>query len=223
MQASCDTRLQATATTVTCTWGANTTTGNLQVGAVTYGTSTNQISSISDGTNTFSQIDTCSDGSNGQSLTTFYKENATGGTTPTITVTFALGVSFRGLAVHEVSGVPTSATLDTHTCQLQSTPPTGTDNLTSGTTATPQSGDYEFAVTMDSGSNADTHNAGTGYTRDTNGSSANVDIATEHVAGGTTNAGTFSDPAGTPTSHLTAFATFKASGGGASPHIFWQD
>jgi len=210
-----DTRNQASAATVAATWSNNTITGNLICGAVTYSSGADEVGTIADSqSNSYTKLGSVSDTTNGQTLTFFYAYNITGGTTPTVTVTFNLhgsnSFTYRGIAIHEVSGCLTAAALEDSASQYQATPGTGANGVSS-TAKTLSAGDYVFSATMDSGTNASTHTAGTNFTRLTNGSSADVDLASEYLilAAGGSQAGTWTS--NTNTNHITCMMAFKAA------------
>lgn len=182
-----DARAQASATSIAVTL-PTTTTGDTLVGAVTFDGSTDLVSTIvySVGSTAMTELNFIADSVNGQSMVSFILKNITGGTTPTVTVNFSSSRAFRGVAVHGVSTADTTTQPDggagtgNKAKQWSTTPGTGTDANNAGTAITPTAdGCYFFSATMDSSANTATHTAGTSYTRDTNGSSADVDIASE--------------------------------------------
>ena len=127
-------------------------TGNLVCGVVTYG-SAGTLSNVKDnaGTpNTYTLGNTVTDATDSYKATAFYLSGITGNPT-IITATFAAGVTFRGIACDEYSGVATSSPLDIATQQDQ-TGITGTANaITSGLASTLSDGDLIYGATVTGG------------------------------------------------------------------------
>ncbi|MBI2023163.1 hypothetical protein HYT01_01190 [Candidatus Giovannonibacteria bacterium] len=225
-----DARNAAQATTIAVTFTSATVSGNAIVGAVTWGCAFADLTSVTDNKgNSYTLKTRAEDAGNTQSIQAFYAKNITGGATHTITANINGSCSFRAIAVHEVSGVDTTAPDDGSNQQFQSAPGTGTNALTSGSFTTSANGDYIFSATQDTSANTASHTAGTtiSYTRVTNGSSADVDFASEW--GTQTTAGSV---AGTWTSnenngHVTAAIGLKPAAG-AGPSLstnsisFWM-
>lgn len=206
-------------TSIQATFPSNTTTGNF-IYVWAYHNSGITINSISDGTNTYTPIETalwvCT-GFSGR-LSHWYAKNITGGTTPTITVTTAAASNFKRLHIMEFSGVDQTAPLDQHpnsgpdsgSCQYA--PGTATDAVTSQTATTTTNGQLILGGNV-SGILANT-TVGTGYTqvRYTGGTTTEYkvqasagNVAATYTYAADTNAGT-------------TIATFKAAAGsGATP------
>lgn len=180
--------------------------------------------SVSDGTNTYTQLGTTLvDVATGSSYALFECKNTAAGT---VTVTFTLtspGAAFRTMTIARYSGADTSVA-GIAASQGQSAPgttPNGTDKVTSGNlTPGSQPGTLVGFGYDDSGSS--TLSAGTGFT--TRGTMANQDAAfgtasrVEDIAITSTAAvaATFTITAGTD--NFTAFAVFfpDAAGGAAA-------
>ena len=134
-----------TGTTIAATFGSNTTTGNLVFVGCSWGT-TNVTPTCADSQgNTYALYDKVWDATNGQGAAIFVAPNITGGTTPTVTVTFGgSSVPDRSIEIWERSGHTTSTPVDQHTGQLNTSPGTGTDGATSGTASTTTNADDDI-------------------------------------------------------------------------------
>lgn len=215
VQTCADTEFTAD-TNVACTWGSNTTSGNVIACAVWWGDNTSTITSVSD-----SVHGALTDSGLGvqrlnsvHSMQMFYAENITGGTTPTITATFSgsLGVTTT-IGCHEVSGRATSGALDQKQWNTQNFAGTGTDFITSGSVTTTTDGQYIFGVTRSQFSSSAA--AGTNFTRRTGGTGQQV-IVTENLTDDQVSAGSIAATF-TPDDndgYITGIMTFKSSGGG---------
>lgn len=118
----------------------------------------------SDGVQTFTNIPELdvTDTTNVQRNFAFYKENSTSGN-KTVTCTFSFGVVARGICLIEVDGVLTSGALDMRAAQVQQTPGTGANGVTSGATAALNAApNIVLALSMCNGGSG-VPAAGTGY------------------------------------------------------------
>ncbi len=124
-------------TTVTVT-AATTSSGNCCVGHVSWaGSSVNDLSTVSDGTNSYTIIDRIQlSGASGIYLATFIKANITGVTTPTITATFGAVRSYRRISFSEFSGIATTGQPNGNAINTSSSFGTGANAVTSGTDTT---------------------------------------------------------------------------------------
>ena len=200
----------ASSTTQTCVL-ATTTTGNLIFIHVCQ--SGNAVpTTVSDGTNNATLIRSTYDATNDQSSHTYYKENATGKTTPTWTVTWASAVTYRRMQTSEHSGLAISGALDKETGQAQASPGTGADGVTSGAMATTTAANtYLIAAMQTSGTAAPgpTISLGTSYSGLV---ASNGVIATEtrNVTATGAYAGTFQISSNTGTvCHVAAFKLYS--------------
>lgn len=186
------------------------TTGNLLVVSVHFyaSNSSTDVSSISDGVNTYTQIDTHTETLGGAliRLTTYYAKNITGGSLTLTTTLSASNVNASRTVIAEVSGADAGAPLDVHTVQSQTNPGSGTDAITSGSVSTSTSGQYVYGATIPS--NNSTFSAGTGFTDVTHVALAAAEYQIQSAAGSI--AATFTESGGTLT-YFTAVATFKAA------------
>lgn len=83
--------------------------GNIVVGIVTWGSGTStDLTSVTDGTNTYTIVRRVADTTNGQSAAVFYAYNVAAGAT-TITANFGVTLTYTGISVMEFSGEDTSA------------------------------------------------------------------------------------------------------------------
>ena len=204
---------QASGTSITATFSGNTTTGNLIYVAVAYSGSTNPSSVTDSQSNTYTLIRTTHDATYDQSHTTYYAKNITGGTTPTVTVTWAASHDWEVLNVVEYSGLDTTAPLDKETGQGQTSIGTGTDAVTSGAMATTTSADCTLVTASQMpNSGGDALNAGTSFTIRA-AAEAFFKVSDRNVSSTGAYAGTWTSSAGTH-DFMTHVVAFKAAGGG---------
>lgn len=116
-------------TTVALTAGANIVAGDLVVVIVSIYGAGRTVSSITDGTNTYTKA-------TGSNISNFdveiwYKENATAVTSPTITATLSSSSSFRAIGACRVTGAKVASSLD-----IAGTPAGGTSTSASFATGT---------------------------------------------------------------------------------------
>lgn len=173
--------------------------GGTDTGAVT--------ASVSDGS-AFSAGDTKrrSTGDN-QSGWTFYRENVGAGS-HTITATFSGAIDFRRLRVGELSGLATSSSKDQAVGQVQASPGTGANGISSSATAaTTNANDFVIGSTQDADSanpGSGTLTAGTGYT--ISGTNVIMGIESKSVAATGAQTATFTQSvAGSRITHVIAF------------------
>lgn len=144
-----------------------------------------------------------------QAITLWYRENASAGAT-TVTATPTPQIGYLRLAIHEVSGILTSGSLDQFAGQTQVSVPTTNDAVTSGAVTTTQAEEYLAACTMLMTGQPTTVTAGTGFTqRTTTGTTTQLvsEDGGQTVIG--SRAGTFTI---TPSRNTeTVFATFKTT------------
>lgn len=151
----------STTTAVTLTT-ANITPGNKIVGLCFWNNNADDIVSIADNvsaSNVYTVVDTLS---NNDIQKTFYADIVVGGAA-TITVTTTGAHGFRGIVVHEVSGLLAGAP-DKHALVNQAAPGTGTDAVTSGAVVPTTNGQYIFGATHVNNVLVMTVTPGTGYT-----------------------------------------------------------
>jgi hypothetical protein len=154
-------------TTSTTVAISSTTSAGDGVGVwVKWGASTGTVSSVSDGTNTYTAVANtlCRNTDNGHSEQLFYCPNLPAGTR-TITATFSVTQTNRDIAYARFTGADTAAAAQTGAANFQVSPGpgTGTDAVTSGNmTPTSQPGAV-WGVSVNHIA-ASTINAGTGYT-----------------------------------------------------------
>jgi len=216
-----------TATTISATFASNVVAGNLIAVYVTYdGTGT--LNSVTDSLgNTYTIVQTLSDGTHVQKSATAYAKNIAGGAN-TVTATFASAICCRLIIAHEITGADTAAPLDGglgvgFSGQLQAAPGNGANAVTSGNMTTVTNGDYIFGATSDSsGLTSQTISAGTGETVRVNSSGAtgNATASEENIqatAGAVASTFTFNVTAGTS---LTMQMAFKPPPAGGTPGSF---
>ena len=156
------------ATTIVRAFTSNITAGNMIIGAVGYGDVSTTVSVADTLGNTYTVSTVNADGGNLQYQRTFYANSSTGGAN-TVTVTFGTSVAYRRLYISEYSGLATASPNDGGTGQLQTSPGTGTDAITSGNIVTTVDGDLIWGITQNTSEvdpGTGTLVAGTGYTQD---------------------------------------------------------
>lgn len=194
---------------------SNIGAGHLISCAVTWVTTTSTISTFRDGNSTnYAAGDTFTDGTAG-TMSLFSLANSSGGANPkTVTVTWGVDPGAGSLTCQEISGVAISSPIDVHAivATAQVSPGTGANAVTSPSVTPGQNGEYIYAATFDSSTNAITFTAGTtvAYTgTGTNGSWFYSEYFVQSTAAAL--AGTFT--VNITGGHLvTAIVTFKPSG-----------
>ena len=203
---------------VAATFGSNTTSGNLIEVWVGYGGSTDT-STVSDtDSNTYNNIGQHYDSTNGQSFDVYCAENITGGTTPTVTVTFNTSQPYNRILIREISGLATTSAYDVSAVQ-SANGTTATDNITSTAATTTNansylSGGYQNIAEASPGTGS--LSAGTNYTKDGNYGSDIIAVEHRNVTSTGSYAATFTK---TVAHRYTAWivAYKEAGGGGSSP------
>lgn len=123
------------------------------------------ISSLADGTNTYTLLDAIDDSSHSRRAA-HYEAHGVAPGTYTVTGTFSSSSNQRSLVIKEITGA-TNATADKHAGQLQATPTTTTDATTSGATATlAQQPALVSGFCQSTQYSSPTDSAGTGFTTD---------------------------------------------------------
>jgi hypothetical protein len=202
----------ATATTVAVTI-TGVTAGNHLVVHVGWQDSGSIGCTVSDGTSYSTGDSKRRDATQGQSGQVFYLENAGAGS-HTVTATFGAptAVGFRRIRVAEVSGLLTSSSIDKATGQSQTAAGTGTDSVTSGSTATTASAnEFLMGFTQDTSEldpGSGTLSAGTNYT--ISGSNIILGLEGRSVSATGAYAATFTQS--TNQDRITHIVTFKESG-----------
>lgn len=204
------------ATTIAVTL-TGVTAGNLLVAYAEMGEN-NTIVLSDDKGNTWANIDTVDsdDVFAPYKLRTAYAKNVNSGTT-VITATFGVSSDRRAIVVHEVSGCDTTAPLDQHTAQLQTSPGTGTDAISSGAITPSVDGCYLFGCSALPEWTSPIA-AGTGFTQRQTENDGKPCYCTEDKVQTTAAsiAATFTGVAGGTTKYLSAIVAFKPAGSGAS-------
>lgn len=158
------TRQTASATTTAATFTSNVTAGNLIAVMASWDGGIGVLSGITDSLgNTYTAVNNVSDGGNPNHYATWYAKNITGGAC-TVTVTYTSSRPITLLEVVEISGVDTTAPLDKSAIQLQATPGTGANAVTSGSVTTTTDGQFIFGCSIATGSFTQTYSVGTGFT-----------------------------------------------------------
>lgn len=207
------------ATTATAALSGNTATGNVIACYVWWKNITSTVVSVTDGTNTLIDSGLGSQALNGNHTgQMFYKENITGLTTPTFTVTMSTAPSEFSIAIVELSGRLSSGALDQKQWNTQNFTGTGTDFITSNTITTTTNGQAIVGMTHSEFSSINI-TAGTNYTLRTSG--ANKMFTETLTAGDQAAAGSI---AATFTNAdndgwITGIMTFKAAAGAGGTTI----
>jgi hypothetical protein len=197
------------------------TSRSMIIGAINYGSDVTV--SVAD---TLGNIYTVSalnpDTANGQYQRTFYANSPRSGAN-TVTVTFGgAGAPFRSLYISEYSGLAQTSPNDGGTGQIQLTPGTGTDAITSGNIVTTVDGDLIWGITdntSETSPGTGTLVAGTGYTQDAAVPSGGTIMRAEHKT--QTTAGSVATTFTTSVDHhmLTNILAFKVNPGSAAKVI----
>jgi hypothetical protein len=145
---------------LTATFGANTTAGNCVVGIVQWGATTNNLTQVNDGVNIYTILDTVLN-NDGSSASSFIGANIVGGTT-VINCTFSPATGNIVIITDEYSGGATAGQPDQHTGRFQARPGTGTDAISSGNVTTTVNGDLIYGGAFDISGSGTTFTAGTG-------------------------------------------------------------
>jgi len=226
-----------TQNTIAATFGSNTTSGNAIVACVSWdnaGSETISSIAISSGSASFTNIGTKFADFNQQNGQMAYALNITGGTTPTITVTFTDSQCCHQLGIMEISGLLTSGALDQTNRQEQASPGTGTDAVTSPSVTTTTNGQFIFGCMINSAGGTPTLTQGTNYSLgSTVGNDMLIEYRTQASAGSI--AATFTRSVnGRSQAHISTWiAAAAASDPGfspvfisqaafANPHNYWK-
>lgn len=153
----------AGATSITATFGISVTSGDCIVGVVLWGSTTNNLSGVTDSKgNTYTVLDTVTN-VDGQSASSFCLGNITNGPI-SVTANFSASDSNLVLICDEYSGgLASSNPVDVHHGQSQSRPGTGTNAVSSGAATTTQNGDLIYGGAFDLSGASTTYTAGTGF------------------------------------------------------------
>lgn len=214
---SCQADPGGTNPSVTCTFGSSISANDAVLCYVTNDSSGSAtVSTIEDGnSHSFTIEDSVNDAADTQLSTDAYIIGDPGGTT-TVTATYSTSAGSNGIACDEYSGIATSSALDNHTMQLQATPGTGSNGVTSGSATTTSNGDIVWGGTTLSNSGAGaTISAGSGFT-DRNNISSFMSTEDEVQASAGSVAATFTISVASPT--VTGFIALKASAA-TVPHL----
>ena len=160
----------ASATTIALAFASNVTNGNFIVIAVNWQNTGISVSTVADGTNTYSSI-TAAAINNVIFTQIWYTWNITnGGTAPTITVTFSAAAVNRSLSIHEYSGVQTSADPKDKNAQTnnQTVNSNAADFATTGSVLPATDGQLIFGASkIHTSATGLSYNAGTNFTERT--------------------------------------------------------
>lgn len=160
-------------------------------------------------------VDDILDVPDGQRVTSFKFQNSAGSATPVVvTLTFSAATNFTGGFATEVGGAAT-ASYDGHNGQVQATPTTSTDAVTSGT-ATPTAQPGLILSCSSNTSGAAAPSAGTGFTDHGTGwvNAGPARLESKRYTATSAIAGTFT--AGSNSAHTTLSLFFKETGAGAA-------
>lgn len=192
-------------------------TGNTLMGYVWWDVTTETLTSITDGTNTYTLVNNPTLGNTERSAM-FYASNITGAPT-TITATLSASVGDVRMVVHEASGLLTAGALDTNAINYQSFPTAGNDVLTSGSVTTTTNGQYVFGATSSEFATEAT-GSGTGFTLAESGTANRVSSEYKIQTTGAALAATFN---GGGDGFLTGIMTFKAEAEAAGTPFYLDD
>lgn len=121
--------------------------------------STNALTSVTDDqSNTYSLVTAITDSTNNGVIQLFYKENVTSVTT--VTAHFTSSAQVR-VAISNYTGIATASAIDGHTGQVQTTPGTGANIVTTGTFTPTTNGDLIYGGCSEAFGGAIVYTAGT--------------------------------------------------------------
>lgn len=222
---SLNTANSATGSTLALAFSVSLTAGDTIHAAASSDTSGGAtVSSFSDGTNTYgSVLDAQNDATHKQSLAHCVAQNCAAGT-PTVTVNFSVSAVNRGLWIKNITGCATSS-LDGHSGNVQLSPGTGTDAVTSGNATNTNQPALISAFCTDTLNQNEVPAAGTGFTSEGAGwnnqygaGATNTAIAeNKRITTTTAVAATFTAPVNDP--YATVMAIFDEFGVGAPAPI----
>ena len=184
VQSASNTDFGGLSTSVLAFTAQNVTAGSLIAMCIAWHSTTVTLNSVTDDRfDTYSIVGPVLTG-NGYSAQCAYAKNVAGGTMTTVTANFSAAAGDRiWMAIHEVSGLDTTAPFDVSHSQFQGTPqqPPGTEPnmVSSGSATTTVNGDYIFGFTFDTGLGFGKGHAGAGFTRRENDDAANLTNDTE--------------------------------------------
>lgn len=196
--------------TPACAFGSNTGAGNVLMGYASWSSETITLNSVSGCSNTW-VIRNNPQTAVGHRGAMFYAENASGGAC-TVTLTMSSSVDTYML-VSEASGVLTSGAFDGSAMNVQGSPGTGTDAVTSTSITTTADGDFIFCATQAAPGFSPTMTPGTGYTGRESGSNG-LRLADRVQTSAGSIACTFTSDNSGNIETITGVMAFKASGGG---------
>lgn len=194
--------------------------GNAIVGIASWdGTGGHVLISVADDKgNTYNLGTQLGPDANGQASRTFWRGNITNAP-QIITGTFTAGTAFPAIICDEFSGgAALSDPNDGHIDQVQATPGTGTDAISSTSVTTTVDGDLIWGGTIDT-DGANTASAGTGFTAATRDTSQGYELFSEYKTQTTHGsvAATFTQATGNH--RLTSVVTLQPASGGAAPFV----
>ena len=212
--------LAAGSTTIVATFPGTVGAGNAVCGVIGYDTGLTLTTVTDDKSNTYTIQRTVTDGGNAEQASLFYLANITNGPI-TVTATFNGVTNNGGMTMLEGSGIVTSSALDVETGQLQATPGTGANGVTSGAVTTTVAGDFVCGFAVDTGAfrTGTQYAAGTGFTKPANGESGDaaghaLDNAGEYQIQGSAGSIAATWTAAANDATISFVIALKASGGG---------
>lgn len=150
---------QGTGTSIACSTTMNLAAGNTVAVFVRGGDSTASVSSVTEGTNTYTAADTLCSGAAFGIIQWWYAKNISAVSNATITVNFTGTPNFRSVWASQWSGPSTTAPLDAH------------PNCATGTSTSPLTGTFStvnanevLLAGVNVASTTETYTAGSGYT-----------------------------------------------------------
>lgn len=198
--------------------GVAITAGDGLVAIAGLGSSSATLSSVTATGHTFTVLDNFSVAS-GSSIGSAYECNAAGGT-PTITITASASTAVD-VVIYEVQGNATSACIDGHTGQGQTSPGTGANGITSTTVTPTNNGVFFMGGTMSQCCTPPTVTAGTSvaWTNTQTVNDTQTQLTTEEFAQATAAAlaATFTQSANVRATTLIVGIAPSGGGGGSTP------
>lgn len=203
---SCSFSSNLTGTTLSCTLTGVASGAVIAVFGTWDGTSASLVS-CTDGTNSYTIVQTVQDLSNAVTDGDCYAKNVSAGTF-TVTMTISVTKVFRRMAAIELSGRDLVSPLDCFAGQNQQLPGSGTDAVTSGTCTTTVDGADIVSSVMPTDSTDITMVAGTGFTLRENPTpnSFRAESRTQTIAGSVAGTWSNAEPTTDATTLMMAFS-----------------
>jgi hypothetical protein len=209
-------------TYTTDTFTSNVIAGNVIAVFVTWVSTSNTLTGITDNcntggtSNTYTVVDNPTTSTLGRAAMAYAVIGKSGSCT--VRADFS-GSQGNFIIIHEISGIDTSSPLDNnqHKITAQEDPGNDTDAVSSGQITTTQNGDYIFGASINDTGNDATPVAGTGFNQRISDTGSSQDFTSEdknQTSSGNISA-TFTNPGASWADFITGIMAFKPASGGA--------